>query len=83
MGRKADDDETVPLASFMHTGGPKSLHAMGEAKFWNELGVDPRPLAKFLFDHSGDWDACCDAIHDAHMRAHGLRWSNHKIFEEK
>jgi len=83
MGRRVGDDQTVPLATQFHSRGPLSLHAMGEAKFWNKRGIDPRPIAKFFWEHTGDFDACCDRIRQAHLEANGNRWAGTKFFDEK
>lgn len=50
VGAKPHDKYTVPLCDKHH----KVQHGMGEAKFWQVIGVDVIELAAALFAASGD-----------------------------
>jgi hypothetical protein len=46
LGRKVSDEFTVPLCRSHH----RSVHATGtEMKWWDDLGVDPLPIAQKLW----------------------------------
>ncbi len=46
LGRKVSDEFTVPLCRGHHRG----LHAAGnEPAWWNDLGIDPMPIAQRLW----------------------------------
>jgi len=49
LGRKVSDEFTVPLCRLHH----RKLHAFGsEARWWNEVRVDPLPVARELWAQS-------------------------------
>jgi hypothetical protein len=49
IGRKVSDEFTVPLCRIHH----RQLHHDGdEARWWNDLGVDPLPIAQELWQQS-------------------------------
>jgi len=83
MGRRLGDDCAVPLHRDLHgdTRGPQALHAMGERNFWNQRGIDPRPIAQFLWDNTGDYDACIDVIMGAIKASHSLLAKGEKVFD--
>lgn len=83
MGRKLDDRFTVPLQHSLHVGGPRALHEMGERAFWNHRGIDPRPIADFLWENTGDFDACNDRIRQALQDAHTVISNGELIFQKK
>ena len=68
-GRRAGDDQAVPMTSKCHNDFPQSLHMVGERKFWNSKGLDPRPVAKFLFENTGDHAKCVTFIREAQAGA--------------
>jgi hypothetical protein len=53
MGRK-DDRWVVPLCHECHRTGKNAQHGSGEREWWEGHGIDPLPLAKQLYDVSGD-----------------------------
>lgn len=65
MGRKAGDDQAVPLTERCHNMHPESLHVVGEKVFWNRYGIDPRPVAAALYGSSGDFEKCLRIIRSA------------------
>lgn len=78
MGRKAGDDQVVPLTERCHNMHPESLHVVGEKAFWNRYGIDPRPVATELYRLSGDFEKCLRLItaeqaSGAVNRARGVR----------
>ncbi len=59
MGRKADDDLVVPLRPEFHRPDfASSVHAVGEATFWDKFGLDPFSIASDLrviyLEYDGD-----------------------------
>ena len=50
---KPDDRWTVPLCPYHHRIGIASQHSMGEAEFWQMVGINPFPIAIELFRLSG------------------------------
>lgn len=77
MGRKAGDDKSVPLTPKCHNDFPGSLHHVGEKVFWNKLGIDPRPVALYLYQNSGNRERCVAFIRAAQRigesnRIHGV-----------
>lgn len=50
---KPDDKWTVPLCPYHHRIGVASQHSMGEADFWQMVGINPFPIAIELFRLSG------------------------------
>ena len=69
MGRRAGDDETVPITAKCHNDFPGSLHLTGERKFWSKLCIDAPAVAAFLYAHSGDRQICEDFIREVHRKA--------------
>lgn len=54
MGKRPSDDATVPLCASCHRHDADSLHKVGEANFWADVGIDPRLVAERLAAASGD-----------------------------
>lgn len=52
-GEKPDDKWTVPLCPYHHRIGVASQHSMGEADFWQMVGINPFPIAQDLWRQSG------------------------------
>lgn len=50
LGRKPDDAWAVPLCSQHH----RDQHTMDERKFWRVAGIDPLPVAAFLWIATGN-----------------------------
>ena len=78
MGRRSGDDTAVPLNNILHQGYPESLHSGSESVFWNELGIDPRPIAKFFWENTGNIRLCTIEIKAMRAaaqvrKAHGVR----------
>ena len=48
MGRKPDDDWSLPLCPHHHTDGPDAQHKGAEVAFWQRFGLDPFALALAL-----------------------------------
>lgn len=84
MGRKMGDDSAIPIQEELHgdTQGPQALHAVGEKNFWNRRGIDPRPVALFLWENTGDHDACVDFINQTLMQSSAILLKKEKIFPE-
>lgn len=54
MGRKPPDSRALPLCRSCHTGDTDSQHRVGEAIFWDRLGINPMPLCARLYAKRGD-----------------------------
>lgn len=54
LGRKPDDLWTVPLCRACHQGDADSQHKVGEAIFWQRVGLNPLIVAKELYRVTGD-----------------------------
>lgn len=54
IGKKPGDEWTVPLCRACHQGDADSQHKVGEALFWDRLGLNPLIVAKELHRVSGD-----------------------------
>ena len=80
MGRKAGDDETVPLLPKMHDGFPGSLHSIGESNFWNRAGIDPSQLAEALYRETGDYARCVTEIRALAAAAQVRKARGAKVF---
>lgn len=50
---KPDDKWSVPLCPYHHRIGIGSQHSMGEADFWQMVGLNPFAIAAELFVQSG------------------------------
>lgn len=50
---KPDDRWTVPLCPYHHRIGVGSQHSMGEAEFWQMVGLNPFQIAADLWKQSG------------------------------
>ncbi len=53
---KPDDKWTVPLCPYHHRIGVGSQHSMGEADFWQMVGLNPFAIAADLWKQSGGED---------------------------
>lgn len=83
MGRKAGDDLALPLNTVLHEGHRNSLHSVGEKNFWNALGMDPFPLAAFLYANTGDYGRCAVEIKAFRAAATVYRAAGVKFFDTK
>ena len=54
MGKKPDDRWAVSLCPDCHRNDPDSLHRIGEANFWQALGINPLLVCVRLFGASPD-----------------------------
>jgi hypothetical protein len=54
IGQKPGDEWTVPLDRGCHQDDPDSQHRVGEAIFWDRVGINPLHLAKALYEASSD-----------------------------
>lgn len=54
-----DDRWIVPLCPDHHRTGPDAQHGVGEREWWERHGIDPLPLAKQLYDATGDYERAC------------------------
>jgi hypothetical protein len=58
MGRRPDDEHTVPLCHACHM----RQHEIGEVKFWADVGVDPLKVAAALYRMSPRTEAMRAAV---------------------
>jgi hypothetical protein len=54
IGQKPGDEWTAPLCRGCHQDDPDSQHRVGEAIFWDRVGINPLLLAKALYEASPD-----------------------------
>lgn len=64
-GAKPDDKWTLPLCSTCHTAGPEAQHEVGEVRFWDALGLDPKAIALRLYMAAPNIDAMRAVIFEA------------------
>ena len=58
MSRK-EDAWAVPLCPKHHRTGADAQHGGGEREWWERQGIDPLPIAKALYEASGDYEQAC------------------------
>lgn len=54
IGSKPDDRDALPLCPTCHTDGKEAQHKIGEADFWNRLGLNPIAICWKLYEVSPD-----------------------------
>lgn len=57
MGRKPPDSYALPLCRDCHLTDPDSLHKVGEALFWDRVGIIPFDARNKLYPLRGDFVA--------------------------
>jgi hypothetical protein len=68
LGAKPEDRWTVPLCKPHHTG-LCGQHTRGEQEWWISIGIDPVPIASFLWGVSGDYSAGCQICRHAYFHS--------------
>lgn len=63
VGQKPDDFFVVPLSSAEH----RKQHAMKEADYWQQVGIDPIMIALALYAVSGDHERGCEIVAGARL----------------
>jgi hypothetical protein len=58
MGKKPPDNRCVPMFWEEH----HHQHQISEKRYWGEYLDRAKWLAGLLWDHSGDYDKCCELI---------------------
>lgn len=54
IGKRPDDQWSVPLCRACHQSDPDAQHRIGEAAFWSSLGLNPLIIAKAIYRVTGD-----------------------------
>lgn len=65
VGQKPHDYWTVPLSAEEHRLGRLAQHNGNEREFWERHGIDPLPIARALYDVTGDYEAGLKIIREA------------------
>lgn len=65
---KPSDCWVTPLCDWCHRISPDAQHVVGEAVFWERLGIDPFALCLSLWRASGDDDVAETIIQNARKR---------------
>jgi hypothetical protein len=68
MQAKPEDKWTVPLCREHHRG-LGGQHNSGEREWWIGIGIDPIPIASFLWGVSGDYVKGCKIIRHVYFHS--------------